>query len=138
MLIVLDSFSMKELSFLYRGVAQPGSAPRPSLQSSFSFTSFRMNILISNDDGYFSEGIQSLKRGLRELGHRVFLVAPDRDNSASGMSITVREPLTARKINDDEYALSGTPVDCVHIALGGLISEKIDLIVSGFMLLANY
>jgi len=90
-----------------------------------------MNILISNDDGYFSEGIQQLKLGLRALGHKVFLVAPDRDNSASGMSITVRESLTARKINEDEYALSGTPVDCVHMALGGLIIEKIDIIVSG-------
>jgi len=90
-----------------------------------------MNILISNDDGYFSEGIQALKKGLEKNGHQVFLVAPDRDNSACGMSITVRSPLTVRKISETEYAVNGSPVDCVVLALGGLIAEPIDIVVSG-------
>jgi 5'-nucleotidase len=90
-----------------------------------------MNILISNDDGYFSDGIRCLKRSLLDAGHNVFLIAPDRDNSACGMSITLRKPVTVRKIAEQEYAATGTPVDCVGLALGGLIEEPIDLVVSG-------
>lgn len=90
-----------------------------------------MNILISNDDGYFSEGIQTLKKGLIALGHKVFLVAPDRDNSACGMSITVRQPITVREIGENEYAISGTPVDAIVLATGGLVTEKIDIVISG-------
>jgi len=90
-----------------------------------------MNILISNDDGYFSIGIQALREAISNAGHRVFLVAPDRDYSACGMSITVRSPITVREIGVDQYAVSGTPVDCVALALGGLIKSPIDMVVSG-------
>ena len=90
-----------------------------------------MNILISNDDGYFSEGIECLRDKLIAAGHYVFVVAPDRDYSACGMSITLRQPVTVRSVGVNEYAVSGTPVDCVGVALGGLVKEKIDLVVSG-------
>jgi len=98
-------------------------SPRPILDD--------MNILISNDDGYFSEGIQNLRKALVKKGHEVFMVAPDRDYSACGMSISVRSPLTVRKLGHNQYAVSGTPVDCIALALGGLISQPIDLVVSG-------
>ncbi len=90
-----------------------------------------MNILISNDDGYFSAGIECLRDQLIAAGHHVFVVAPDRDYSACGMSITLRQPVTVRSVGVNEYAVSGTPVDCVGLALGGLIKEDIDLVVSG-------
>ncbi len=97
-----------------------------------------MNILISNDDGYFSSGILCLKQSLLKAGHRVFLVAPDRDYSACGMSITLRVPVTVRKIAEHEYAVSGTPVDCVGIALGGLLETPIDIVISGINNGANF
>ena len=97
-----------------------------------------MNILISNDDGYFSKGIQCLKQSLLEVGHKVFLVAPDRDYSACGMSITLRAPVTVREISVNEFAVSGTPVDCVGIALGGLLKTPIDLVISGINNGANF
>ena len=90
-----------------------------------------MNILISNDDGYFSDGIQCLRDSLLDAGHQVFMVAPDRDYSACSMSITLRQPVTIRSVANNEYAVSGTPVDCVAVALGGLIKGTIDLVVSG-------
>ena len=90
-----------------------------------------MNILISNDDGYFSEGIECLRDNLIKAGHQVFVVAPDRDYSACSMSITLRKPVAVRSVGVNEYAVSGTPVDCVGIALGGLIKSPIDIVVSG-------
>ena len=97
-----------------------------------------MNILISNDDGYFSKGIQCLKESLLKAGHAVFLVAPDRDYSACGMSITLRAPVTVREIAEHEYAVSGTPVDCVGLALGGLLEASIDIVISGINNGANF
>lgn len=97
-----------------------------------------MNILISNDDGYFSKGIHCLKESLLRAGYSVFLVAPDRDYSACGMSITLRAPVTVREITENEYAVSGTPVDCVGIALGGLLETPIDIVISGINNGANF
>ena len=96
-----------------------------------------MNILLSNDDGYFSDGIQALRKALINAGHHVFLVAPDRDYSACGMSITVRSPVTVREVVTDQFAVSGSPVDCVAIALGGLLSDSVDMVVSGINSGAN-
>jgi len=90
-----------------------------------------MNILISNDDGYFSNGIVCLRDSLLKAGHQVFVVAPDRDYSACSLSITLRKPVTVRSVGENEYAVSGTPVDCVSLALGGLIKSPIDIVVSG-------
>lgn len=90
-----------------------------------------MHILISNDDGYFAEGIQVLYTALKDSPHSVTMVAPDRDNSACSSFITLREPVTVRRLEDSAYAISGTPTDCVCVAMGGLIKEPIDLVVSG-------
>jgi len=93
-----------------------------------------MNILITNDDGVHAQGLLVLKAALDRVG-RVFVVAPDRPRSACGHSITLHKPLRAEKVRlrDDSiaYASNGTPSDCVSLALLGMISEPIDLVVSG-------
>lgn len=93
-----------------------------------------MNILVTNDDGIHADGLMAIKTALGKLG-RVYVVAPDRPRSACGHSITLHKPLRADKVKlsdgDIGYACSGTPSDCVSIALLGLIEEKIDLVVSG-------
>ncbi len=93
-----------------------------------------MNILITNDDGIHAHGLLALKSELSRIG-RVFVVAPDRPRSACGHSITLHKPLRADKVKladgDMGYSSSGTPSDCVSLALLGLVEESIDLVVSG-------
>ena len=89
-----------------------------------------MNILLTNDDGIHARGIQSLKKALLKK-HTVFVVAPHIENSGVSQAITLKLPLRAFEISKNEYAITGTPTDCVCIALNGLIKEKIDLVVSG-------
>ncbi|QZY56882.1 5'/3'-nucleotidase SurE [Crassaminicella profunda] len=94
-----------------------------------------MKILITNDDGIFAEGIYKLACALDKIGE-VYIVAPDRQRSATGHAITMHEPLRAEKIKffDKDFhawAISGTPTDCVKLAIESLISEKIDIVFSG-------
>jgi 5'-nucleotidase len=93
-----------------------------------------MNILITNDDGIHADGLIALRSALDELG-TVHVVAPDRPRSACGHSITLHKPLRADKVKlrdgSTAYAGSGTPSDCVSLAMLGLIEEPIDLVVSG-------
>ncbi|MGQ0287415.1 5'/3'-nucleotidase SurE [Pasteurellaceae bacterium 22721_9_1] len=89
-----------------------------------------MNILLSNDDGYHAEGIQVLAAELRKFAD-VIIVAPDRNRSAASNSLTLVEPLRPRQLNNGDYCLNGTPADCVHLALNGFLTGKIDLVVSG-------
>ena len=90
-----------------------------------------LRILITNDDGIFSEGIKLLARELGELG-RVTVVAPDREQSASGHSLTLNHPLRLQKIEEDWYAVDGTPTDCVNLAVMWLMeNDPPGLIVSG-------
>jgi 5'-nucleotidase len=89
-----------------------------------------LRILISNDDGYFSPGIAALARALGELG-QVTVVAPERDRSASSNSLTLDRPLSVRKSAEGFLFINGTPTDCVHLAVTGLLSELPDVIVSG-------
>lgn len=93
-----------------------------------------MNILITNDDGIYAEGILVLKNALEEVGN-VLVVAPDRPRSACGHSITLHKPLRAESVRladgSSGYASNGTPSDCVSLALLGLSNEPIDLVVSG-------
>ena len=89
-----------------------------------------MKILISNDDGYKSEGIKKLYKSLTDLAE-VYLVAPLSNCSAASSSLTITKPLTPIKIDKNIYAIDGTPSDCVHMALCGFIKEKIDLVVTG-------
>ncbi len=88
-------------------------------------------ILLCNDDGYYAEGIQALRDALGSLG-RVISVAPDKDNSGVSHKITINSALRLREVGPDSYAVSGTPVDCVHLALHGVLEGRLpDVMVSG-------
>ncbi len=96
-----------------------------------------MKILLTNDDGVYADGITELALALSRAGHRLALVAPDRERSASGHAITLHDPLRALKITRSAipdipaYRVSGTPADCVKLAVEKLIDFKADLIISG-------
>ncbi len=90
-----------------------------------------MRILLVNDDGIHAPGIRGLKDALQAAGHEMIMVAPDSERSAASHSITLRKDIHARKIDVNEWAISGTPVDCVVIALQKINTEPIDLVVSG-------
>ena len=89
-----------------------------------------MNILLSNDDGYQSPGLRVLADALRSLG-RVIVVAPDRDRSGASNSLTLDVPIRAHCLGEDLYRVEGTPTDCVHLAITGLLDEEPDLVVAG-------
>ncbi len=88
-------------------------------------------ILISNDDGINSEGLHKLHETLKNLGE-VFVVAPDRDQSAVSHSLSLYRPLRIEQISENVYTVDGTPTDCVNIAVNGILKDrKIDIVVSG-------
>lgn len=88
-------------------------------------------ILITNDDGVYSEGIKLLARALAEIAE-VIVVAPDREQSASGHSLTLHRPLRIRKMEENWYAVDGTPTDCVNLAVMWLLKDHPpDLVASG-------
>jgi len=89
-----------------------------------------VRILVSNDDGYFSPGITLLAEALRPLGE-VTVVAPERDRSGASNSLTLDRPLTVRRAPNGFYFVNGTPTDCVHIAVTGLLDFIPDVVVSG-------
>jgi len=95
-----------------------------------------VRILVSNDDGYFAPGITLLAEALRKLGE-VTVVAPERDRSGASNSLTLDRPLTARRAANGFFYVNGTPTDCVHIAVTGLLDFMPDMIVSGVNLGAN-
>jgi 5'-nucleotidase len=96
----------------------------------------RVKILVSNDDGYFAPGITLLAEALRQHGE-VTVVAPERDRSGASNSLTLDRPLTVRRAPNGYYSVNGTPTDCVHIAVTGLLDFLPDVIVSGVNLGAN-
>ena len=88
-------------------------------------------ILVTNDDGIFSEGIRLLAAALADLGE-VLVVAPDREQSATGHSLTLTRPLRMQKVQDGWYAVDGTPTDCVNLGVLALLKDKRpDLVASG-------
>jgi 5'-nucleotidase len=87
-------------------------------------------ILVTNDDGYRSEGIHALAEALRALGD-VMIVAPVQEASAIGHALTLRRPLRLETIADRTYAVDGTPTDCVNIAITQVFGALPDLVVSG-------
>ena len=89
-----------------------------------------MKILISNDDGYQATGIQILINELKKIADLI-VVAPDRNRSGSSSSLTLDKAVKVTKVDDHFYYIDGTPTDCVHIALTGLINFTPDLVVSG-------
>ena len=95
-----------------------------------------MRILVSNDDGYFSPGIAILAERLGALGE-VTVVAPERDRSGASNSLTLDRPLTVRLAGNGFRYVNGTPTDCVHLALTGLLAAPPDVVVSGINFGAN-
>lgn len=94
-----------------------------------------MRILVSNDDGIHARGLRILVESVKELGE-VFVVAPDRERSATGHSITVHRPLRVKKtripgIEVESWAVDGTPADCVKLAIEDLLIEPPGLVISG-------
>ena len=87
-------------------------------------------IFVTNDDGIDAPGLKALAEALETLDE-VYVVAPDRERSAVGMAITLHQPLRAKKVRPRAYAVDGTPVDCVDLALGTLLPEPPKLLVSG-------
>lgn len=91
-----------------------------------------MKILISNDDGVHAPGLSILAKALAQIAE-ITIVAPDRDRSGASNSLTLQHPLRLRRLDEGIISVQGTPTDCVHLALTGLLSEdKIpDMVVSG-------
>jgi 5'-nucleotidase len=97
-----------------------------------------MRILISNDDGYQSPGIEALVAAIREVAERVTVVAPERNRSAASNSLTVSDPLRVFRASNGFLYVNGTPSDCVHLALsGGLLDFEPDMVISGINSGAN-
>ena len=95
-----------------------------------------MRILVSNDDGYFSPGIALLGERLAPLGE-ITVVAPERDRSGASNSLTLDRPLQVRRAANGFRYVNGTPTDCVHLALTGLVDPPPDIVVSGINFGAN-
>ncbi len=100
-----------------------------------------MAILVTNDDGVFTDGLLALVKELTKIG-RVVVVAPDREQSAIGTAVTLHHPLRVHRIRPvvpevDTYSVEGTPSDCVILALSTLVEDKIDMVVSGINQGAN-
>jgi 5'-nucleotidase len=89
-----------------------------------------MRVLISNDDGYQAPGIRVLAATLGEIA-KVTVVAPDRDRSGASNSLTLDNPIRANRIDRNLIAVDGTPTDCVHLAITGLLDEEPDMVVAG-------
>jgi 5'-nucleotidase len=91
-----------------------------------------MKILISNDDGFRAEGIVALHDALKSLADvEVEVVAPEHNNSAKSNALTLHTPLYVHRADNDFRYVNGTPADCVHIALTGLLGYRPDLVISG-------
>jgi 5'-nucleotidase len=95
-----------------------------------------MRILLSNDDGYFAPGLAVLAEALARLA-TITVVAPERDRSGASNSLTLDRPLTVRKAANGFLFVNGTPTDCVHLAVTGLLEELPDMVISGINLGAN-
>lgn len=87
-------------------------------------------ILITNDDGYYAEGLRSLVRAAGDYG-RVVVVVPDREVSGAGHSLTLRSIIRMRRVMDDYYVVEGSPCDCINMAIWYLMERKPDLVLSG-------
>ena len=95
-----------------------------------------MHFLLSNDDGYQSPGISALAETLGDLG-KVTVVAPDRDCSGASNSLTLDSPLYVKKDERGFFYVNGTPSDCVHLAITGLLKEEPNMVISGINSGAN-
>ena len=95
-----------------------------------------MRILLSNDDGYFAPGLAALAEALSDLGE-VVVVAPEQNRSGASHSLTLDRPLIVKQAANGFYYVNGTPTDCVHLAVSGMLDAMPDLVVSGINAGAN-
>jgi 5'-nucleotidase len=89
-----------------------------------------MRILLSNDDGYFAPGLAALARSLAPFAD-ITVVAPERDRSGASNSLTLDRPLMLRQAPSGFYYVNGTPTDCVHLAVTGMLDHMPDMVISG-------
>lgn len=89
-----------------------------------------MKILLANDDGYRARGLRELRSGLAGLGD-LTVVAPDRNKSGASNSLTLDVPVRVGRVEDQLYFVTGTPTDCVHLAISGLFDFEFDMVCSG-------
>jgi len=89
-----------------------------------------LRILLSNDDGIYAEGLNILMHTLRENAH-VDVVAPDRNRSGASNSLTLSAPLHVKYIEGNRISVEGTPTDCVHVAITGLLEKRPDMVITG-------
>lgn len=95
-----------------------------------------MRFLLANDDGYNAPGLLCMRDHLAALGS-VTVVAPDRNRSGASNSLTLDHPLRLQRLDEDVYCVDGTPTDCVHLAITGLLDKDPDMVVSGINSGAN-
>jgi 5'-nucleotidase len=95
-----------------------------------------MRILLSNDDGYFAPGLACLAEALSAIAE-ITVVAPERDRSGASNSLTLDRPLHLHKAHNGFYYVNGTPTDCVHLAVTGMLDNLPDMVVSGINAGAN-
>jgi len=88
------------------------------------------HVLLTNDDGFFSQGMEALARHI-EKDAQVFIVAPDRERSATSLALNLHRPLRVKNIRENVYAVDGTPADCVYIAIQKILPRKPDMLISG-------
>jgi 5'-nucleotidase len=89
-----------------------------------------MRILLSNDDGYFAPGLACLAENLSPIAD-ITVVAPERDRSGASNSLTLDRPLSLRRAHSGFYYVNGTPTDCVHLAVTGMLDHLPDMVISG-------
>jgi 5'-nucleotidase len=89
-----------------------------------------VRILLSNDDGYQARGLRVLAEHLADIAS-VVVVAPDRNRSGASNSLTLETPLRVEQVSENVYYVNGTPTDCVHVAITGLLEEQPDMLISG-------
>lgn len=89
-----------------------------------------MHILLSNDDGYLAEGLVALAKGLGEMAE-ISVIAPDKNRSAASNSLTLDIPLRAETLTNGFIKVDGTPTDCVHLAITGLLDKEPDMVIAG-------
>ena len=95
-----------------------------------------MEILLCNDDGYYSKGIKELELALLDIAN-LTIVAPETNCSGASSSLTIKNPLRIRKFQENGYFVNGTPCDCIHLAATTICDKRPELILSGINLGAN-
>ncbi|MGB2635227.1 MAG: 5'/3'-nucleotidase SurE [Candidatus Acidiferrum sp.] len=88
------------------------------------------SVVLTNDDGYQAAGLRALAEHLKDFAN-VRIIAPSWERSGAAQSLTLRQPIVCHKIAENEWAIDGTPADCVIVALHGLLQERPDLVISG-------